>query len=232
MRLFLFLLALQYLFESTAYADLARAIWVLRFLAPTSNTSPSSTAISSTGPGTSPPILEKSPLTCHPGFPMAKSHGSATLVEACTSMERKTTQLMKHLNGGEVLLRYVDPAIPDQLNRLAYLAFMLEHTHDCCQTSDRDGTYCTWLSQLTSELLLLRVKIGGSDEFRYWNVALQSFILDLRGVGQRISQIPTNLAAYLSAPFSFLRNALTSSPSPGPDGASDRVEKANEVPQA
>ena len=231
MHLFSFLLMLQSLFQGTVYADLAWANWLFLSSTPTSNASPSSTPASTTGSGTSCTSFEKFHLTCHPGFPMAKTGGSAVLVEACASMERKRTLLMKHLNVGEELLQYIDPAIPERLLKMEFLAFLLEETHGC-RTSDRDRTYCTWLSQLRGELRLLDAKMGRSDKSIYHDIAPQTFILDLWGAFQSISQIATNLAAYLSAPFSFLRNALSSSMSPGPDGASDQVGKGNEVPQA
>ena len=164
--------SLQPLVLGTAYADLAgsmsssqakpAATSIFQISIPTSNISSSGSAASLTGTDDAISLLEDSYLTCHNDSPMANMTESQLFVETCSKVGKKITLLVTRFNVELKLLRYIEPAIPQQLLALDLYAYALEAKHGC-QTLNQEEPHCIWLSQLIDELFQLMVKTGGPE---------------------------------------------------------------------
>ena len=136
---------------------------------------------------------------------MANMTGSEFFVEACSKIGKKITLLVTHLNVEVELLRYIEPAIPQQLLALDLYAYKLETEHGC-RTSNQEKTHCIWLSRLRDELFQLMIKTGGPEKSLnlnlfdngYYGIDLKALERETQQISPELSQIVTELEASVS----------------------------------
>ena len=210
-----FFFSLQPLVLGTAYADLAgsmsssqakpAASSIFQFSTPTPDISPSGSAASLTSTDDAISKLENSYLTCHTDLPMANMTESQFFVEACSKVGKKITLLVTRFNVELKLLRYIEPAIPQQLLALDLYADKLEIEHGC-QTSNQDESHCIWLSRLRNELFQLMVETGGPEKSLnfnlfdngYYGIDLKALKRESEEIIHELSQIIAELDASMS----------------------------------
>ena len=210
-----FFFSLRPLVLGTVYAELARAVSssqakpaansTFHFRIPIADTPPSSFAATLTSTDDAIANLENSHLTCHTDLPMANMTGSEVFVEACSKVGKKITLLVTRFNVELKLLRYIEPAIPQQLLALDLYADKLETEHGC-QTSNPEGSHCIWLSQLRDELFELMVKTGGPEKSLnlnlydngYYGIDLEALMQERQQILHELDQIVTELDASMS----------------------------------
>ena len=207
-----FFFNLQPLVLGTVYADLAGAISsskaksaassTFQFPVPTTDVFLSSFAASLTSTDDAISKLENSHLTCHTDSAMANMTGYEVFVEKCSTIGKKITLLVTHFNVDLKLLRYIEPAIPQELFALDLYAYKLETEHGC-RTFNQEESHWIWLSQLRNELFQLKVKTGGPEKSLdlnlfnngYYDIDLKTLKRETQEILHELNQIVTELNA-------------------------------------